>query len=247
MDMRRFSLGVGVTSGASMAMSLLFTRIFSVTMYYHFAFLLVSLALLGIAVAGVAISLAPNFFREERIPWLSGLFAVLMAPLALIALSAATANPLSVDLSSQNTSRLILLYFTTALPFLASGFAISLAIAGAKDDIGRVYAFDMGGAALGCMAIVQSPSVKARMREPELLVHPSVGITDGARVDVVSPHGRITIRAVVTEDVHPECVVMPSGWTEANPNRLIAGDERDPISGFPALRSGVCRLEKPAA
>lgn len=93
----------------------------------------------------------------------------------------------------------------------------------------------------------QSPSVKARMREPELLVHPSVGITDGARVDVVSPHGRITIRAVVTEDVHPECVVMPSGWTEANPNRLIAGDERDPISGFPALRSGVCRLEKPAA
>ncbi len=154
MDMRRFSLGVGVTSGASMAMSLLFTRIFSVTMYYHFAFLLVSLALLGIAVAGVAISLAPNFFREERIPWLSGLFAVLMAPLALIALSAATANPLSVDLSSQNTSRLVLLYFTTALPFLASGFAISLAIAGAKENIGRVYAFDMGGAALGCMAIV---------------------------------------------------------------------------------------------
>lgn len=137
-----------------MALQLLFTRIFSVTMYYHFAFLLVSLALLGIAVAGVAISLAPGFFREERIPWLSGLFSVLIAPLALLSLAAATANPLSVDLSAQNTNRLILLYFTTALPFLVSGFAISLAIAGAKEHIGRVYAFDMGGAAIGCMVVV---------------------------------------------------------------------------------------------
>lgn len=137
-----------------MALQLLFTRIFSVTMYYHFAFLLVSLALLGIAIAGVVISLAPNFFREERLPWLAGLFSVLIAPLAVLALSTATANPLSVDLSSQNTTRLILLYFTTALPFLASGFAISLAIAGAKENIGRVYAFDMGGAALGCVSVV---------------------------------------------------------------------------------------------
>ncbi|MBS1149635.1 MAG: hypothetical protein H6Q89_1333, partial [Myxococcaceae bacterium] len=154
MDTRRFCLGVGVTSGASLALSLLFTRIFSVTMYYHFAFLLVSLALLGIAVAGVAISLLPKVFREDRLPWMAGLFAVAIAPLALIALKAATDNPLSVDLSSENTSKLIRLYFSTALPFLASGFAISLAIAGAKEKIGTVYAFDMGGAALGCILIV---------------------------------------------------------------------------------------------
>lgn len=93
-----------------------------------------------------------------------------------------------------------------------------------------------------------SPSVRARMREPELLVHPTVananGITHGERIDVVSPHGRISIRAVVTDDVHPECVVMPSGWHEANPNWLIHPTQRDVISAFPALRSGICRLEK---
>ncbi len=89
----------------------------------------------------------------------------------------------------------------------------------------------------------QSPSIRARMGEAELLVHPRVGIVDGSMVDVVSPHGRIRIRAVVTEDVHPECVVMPAGWAEANPNLLISNSARDPISGFPALRSGVCRLE----
>lgn len=93
----------------------------------------------------------------------------------------------------------------------------------------------------------QSPSVRARLREPELLVHPTAaakfGVQHGQRVAVVSPHGRIELRAVVTEDVHPECVVMPAGWDQANPNRLIAGKDRDPISAFPALRSGVCRVE----
>lgn len=93
----------------------------------------------------------------------------------------------------------------------------------------------------------QSPSVTARMREPELLIHPDAaakaGVTHGTRVAVVSPHGRIEIRAVVTKDVHPECVVMPAGWAQANPNRLISDEKRDPISGFPAFRSGVCRVE----
>ncbi len=154
MNLRTFCLGVGLTSGASIALNLLFTRIFSVTMYYHFAFLLVSLALLGIAVSGVAIYLLPKVFTQDRLPWLAGLFAVAIAPLSVLALDVAVNNPLSVDLSSENVSRLYRLYFSTALPFLASGFAISLAIAAARENIGRVYAFDLIGAALGCVVIV---------------------------------------------------------------------------------------------
>ena len=97
----------------------------------------------------------------------------------------------------------------------------------------------------------QSPSVTARMRAPEALVHPTVAaglnLTTGALVDVVSPSGRVTLTAVVTTDVHPECVVMPAGWKEANANLLVSHERRDPISGFPAFRSGVCRLERHGA
>ncbi len=93
----------------------------------------------------------------------------------------------------------------------------------------------------------QSPSVKARMREPELLLHPEVAraarIVHGSKVTVVSPYGRVSLRAVVTHDVHPGCVVMPAGWAEANANLLISSSKRDPISGFPAFRSGICRVE----
>ena len=154
MRLRSFCFGVALTSAGSLGLSLLFTRIFSVTMYYHFAFLLISLALLGIAVSGVAVYLLPGVFTEERRPWQAGLFAAAIAPLTAVALSVAVQNPISVDLRGENLDRLLKLYAATALPFLASGFAISLAIASAKQHIGRVYAFDLAGAGLGCVLIV---------------------------------------------------------------------------------------------
>ena len=90
---------------------------------------------------------------------------------------------------------------------------------------------------------------RIRLLEPEPVarVHPeaarSAGIGDGQRVAIVSPVGRVELRVRVTTDVRPDVVVMPAGWEEANPNLLIDGERLDPISGFPAFRSGVCRLE----
>lgn len=157
MDERNARLGawgIGLVSSASLMLSLLFTRLFSVTMFYHFAFLLVSLAMLGIAIAGVAIYLLPRVFSPERRLWLAGVFAVAVAPLALFAMHSTVTTPLSPDLGLQNVLRVLKLYAITALPFLASGFSVSLVIASAGKHLGRIYAFDLVGAALGCVAIL---------------------------------------------------------------------------------------------
>ncbi len=91
------------------------------------------------------------------------------------------------------------------------------------------------------------PTVEAKAREPLLLLHPqaatAAGVRDGQRVDVVSPHGRVRLCAQVTLDVHPGAAVMPAGWASANANELIDPRLRDAISGFPAFRSGICRVE----
>lgn len=83
--------------------------------------------------------------------------------------------------------------------------------------------------------------------EPLLRVHPdaarAAGLSHGGRVAVVSPVGRVELRLAVTTDVRPDVAMMPAGWEEASANVLIDGERRDPISGFPAFRSGVCRLE----
>lgn len=152
--LRLMSAGIALTSGASLALSLLFSRLFSVTMYYHFAFFIVSLALLGIAIGGVAVYVMPRVFRERRLLPLAGVVAALVAPLTLFATHVAVSNPMSVALEGDNVTRLLEIYFATALPFFASGLAVTLVMSAAKTDIGRVYAFDLGGAALGCLAII---------------------------------------------------------------------------------------------
>jgi formate dehydrogenase (coenzyme F420) alpha subunit len=94
---------------------------------------------------------------------------------------------------------------------------------------------------------------RIRLLEPEPMVrvHPDAargaGVAHGDRVAIVSPVGRVELRLVVTTDVRPDVAVMPAGWEEANANLLVDSDLRDPISGFPAFRSGVCRLEAVAA
>jgi len=94
---------------------------------------------------------------------------------------------------------------------------------------------------------------RIRLLEPEpvVRVHPDAargaGVAHGERVAIVSPVGRIELRLAVTTDVRPDVAVMPAGWEEANANLLVDADLRDPISGFPAFRSAVCRLEAIAA
>ena len=49
----RALFGVGAIAGAILMIELALTRIFSVTMYYHFAFLAISIALFGLSASGV--------------------------------------------------------------------------------------------------------------------------------------------------------------------------------------------------
>src|SRR5262245_55074014 len=50
---RRSLVAVGCTSAALLMTELALTRIFSVVMYYHFAFLAISIALFGLSASGV--------------------------------------------------------------------------------------------------------------------------------------------------------------------------------------------------
>jgi len=65
-------------------------------------------------------------------------------------------------------------------------------------------------------------------------------------VMVESPRGSIRIKAKVTDDIHPDVISIPHGWSNANANLLIAGDPqfRDPISAYPPFRTGLCRVRQ---
>jgi anaerobic selenocysteine-containing dehydrogenase len=91
---------------------------------------------------------------------------------------------------------------------------------------------------------------KALERTPEPLIEINTssareaGITHGDMVVIESLHGTIEMKANVTDDIHPKVVSIPKGWPQANVNFLIDDEERDPITGYPAFRTQICRVRK---
>jgi anaerobic selenocysteine-containing dehydrogenase len=71
-----------------------------------------------------------------------------------------------------------------------------------------------------------------------------LGIADGERVVVESAKGSITLQARITPDIHPQVLSLQHGWDEANANILTDSEQRDPISGYPGLRTTLCQVRK---
>jgi anaerobic selenocysteine-containing dehydrogenase len=84
--------------------------------------------------------------------------------------------------------------------------------------------------------------------EPLVEINPEpakkLGITDGEPVVLESPKGSLTLKARVTDEVPPGVLSIQHGWEEANANLLTAFDPPDPISGYPAFKTVLCRVRK---
>ncbi|MGQ9788673.1 MAG: molybdopterin-containing oxidoreductase family protein [Candidatus Hadarchaeaceae archaeon] len=91
------------------------------------------------------------------------------------------------------------------------------------------------------------PQLREKLPEPLAEIHPEAarryGIVDGEMIQVKTKWGSIKIKAKVTEDMHPKVVHVQHGWEAANVNVLTNHADRDPISGFPAVKSLLCTLE----
>ena len=61
-------IGLFMVTLATLMYELLLTRIFSVTMWYHFAFMAVSIALFGMTVGAIVVYLLPKHFMQETLP-----------------------------------------------------------------------------------------------------------------------------------------------------------------------------------
>ncbi|HTL33155.1 MAG TPA: hypothetical protein VL326_08525 [Kofleriaceae bacterium] len=143
-------IGVFLLCFANLLLEVLITRLFSATMYYHFTFMAVGLAMFGIAASGVYVflrgeKLTGDVDRQMRI------HAQAFAIATLAALIFATRFPVFSggkipEWSFGMLMHLIALIVLTALPFFFSGVVVALALTWFKDDVNRVYFYDLAGA-----------------------------------------------------------------------------------------------------
>jgi anaerobic selenocysteine-containing dehydrogenase len=95
------------------------------------------------------------------------------------------------------------------------------------------------------------PSLRKLLKDPLVEIHPetakSQGVGNGDAVVVESKRGRLTMKARCTDDILPGVVHIPHGWEDGDCNILTDNEQRDPVSGFPALKSSLCRIAKAPA
>ncbi len=147
-------VGVLLIAMALLMLELVLTRIFSVTIYYHFAFMAVSLALLGTAVSGVWVYVMPAWFSKARYTIQSPIAALLFAATCSIALIVYLSIPFIPGASWGELLKTTIIYLALAVPFFFGGLCISLPLSHFPKQVSRIYFFDLIGASLGCLLTI---------------------------------------------------------------------------------------------
>jgi predicted membrane-bound spermidine synthase len=120
------------------------TRIYSASIWYHFAFVAISVALLGWGLGGFTVHL----LKRSR--------TLTMNTAALVALLYAGAIPLCLWLLVRfpfELSRLPLYFLAPLLPFFLAGMALSIVFDLNRAESGSLYFADLVGAALGAVLV----------------------------------------------------------------------------------------------
>ena len=147
-------LGLFVLALSTVMYEIVLTRIFSVTMWYHFAFVAISVAMFGMTVGAILVYLRPAVFTLERVhehlTWSALLFAVTAVGSFLVGLFVSFEGDLSVG----GVLWAVLGYAVIAAPFVPSGVGVALALTKFPGRVGTFYAFDLVGAAVGCLLVI---------------------------------------------------------------------------------------------
>src|SRR5439155_8819329 len=151
---RRQLLAVGCISATLLMTELALTRVFSVVMYYHFAFLAISIALFGLSASGVFTYVFRERLERQPSEWLLARQAVVYAVCTTLALFFLVRLRLGLTYSPRTLGLMIAIYLLAALPFFTGGLVITLAISRFSSQITAVYAADLVGAAIGCLLLI---------------------------------------------------------------------------------------------
>ena len=146
-------LGLAAVSAAALTYEIVLTRLFSIAHGYHFAFLAVSLALLGFGASGTLLAIAPRWsggVSPGRLRWLALAGSVTIVGSHLAA-NHIPFDPYRIALERGQLALLAAYLLALAAPFFLLGLVQGLALTAWPDRAGRLYAAALGGSGLGCL------------------------------------------------------------------------------------------------
>jgi spermidine synthase len=151
---RTLLAALALTSFSALLLELALTRLFSVVLFYHFAFLSISIALLGLGAGGVFAYLLKSRLASLSTRTIASRICLANSVIVVAVLEIVLHVPVALNLTGKNFLRLSLLYLSAAVPFFLIGLLFSIVFARENTRIPRLYGADLCGGALACLALV---------------------------------------------------------------------------------------------
>ena len=157
--MSAWHLGLFLLSAATLLFEIDLTRLFSVAQFYHFAFMIISLAMLGFGASGTALALFPQWGRRRprRMLVILSLALGVSAVGATVLTNVVPFDSFSIAWDRTQVAVLALHYVALALPFFCSGATVGLLFDLQPEATPRLYATNLAGSALGCLLALLVP------------------------------------------------------------------------------------------
>ncbi len=187
---RALLLAVALLAGAALAYEVLLVRLFAILQWHHFAYLVISLALLGFGASGTLVALLrePLLRRFEILFPTAALVFALGAPLVFQLAQRVPVDALELFWSPRQWGLLAAVTLLLALPFLAAATAICLALARPGARVHRLYGADLAGSGAGALGAVLLLDILPPW--PALLAVAAVGVL-AAGIGALALTGRV--------------------------------------------------------
>ncbi len=169
---RAAALGVGpplfaiaLLSAAALGYEILLMRLFSIIAWHHFAYMMISVALLGYGAAGTFVALARQRLLAHYATVFVGAAAAfgVLAVLGFVLAQKVAFNPLEMLWDPRQPLRLLAVYALLFVPFFCAATALCLTFTRFGDEAHRIYSFDILGAGAGSLAMLVTLFVLAPM------------------------------------------------------------------------------------
>jgi len=151
-----FYIGIFLVSLATLVIEISLTRIFSVTMWYHFAFMVISIALFGFGASGAFLTVFKGILRRDprKVTAFLALSFSITSLAGTLIVSRIPLDPFQIAGSPANILKLLAYYVVIAIPFFLSGMIISFLLSVFPESAGKLYFFNLAGSGAGCLAVI---------------------------------------------------------------------------------------------
>lgn len=145
--------GIFFISLATLTYEVSLMRIFSITQGYHFAFMVISIGLLGLGASGSFLTVFPSLLKKKlkKTLFITTFTFSIISLASYLLINQIPFDPMRISWDKTQLLYILCYYVLLSLPFFFTGLTISLALTHLHHQANQIYFADLAGAALGCL------------------------------------------------------------------------------------------------